>query len=155
MRRKLLLIQRKKAARRRDALNAFFDQFIGRIGKELKQVTVIQRIDDLVGHCAAHDLILHRERPSLRVADVAVEPFELAVEHQDADGHTVVRAPMFRSFHPGGTSMLRARIAADASAASNSPVSRCSSGCDRAKRSMAKASIGILDAPSSMISAIV
>src|SRR3954451_20334988 len=155
MRRELLLIEREKAACCRDAVDAITDQLVGRIGKELEQVPVVDRIDDFVWHRAAHNLVLHRKRPRLRVADVPIEALELAVEHQDADRHAVIGALVLPGFHWCAAS-ARGRIAAEASAASNSPVRRSASGCTpAAKRPIENASIGMPAFPSSIISASV
>src|SRR5688572_23405642 len=154
MRRKLLLVEREKAAGRRDAIDALGDQLVRRVGEALEQVAIVQRVDHLVRHRAAHDLVLHRERPGLRIADVAVEALETCIEHQDADRYAVVDA--IGAGHHGRAASVSEPMAAEASAASNSPVSLSASGCSLpAKRSIANASIGILGAPSSIISASV
>src|SRR5687767_9701113 len=150
---KLLLVQRKESACGRNAVDAVADQFVGCVGKALKEMAVVERIDDLVRHRAAHDLVLHRKRPGLRIADVAIEALELAVEHQNADRHAIVGALVFPGFHRCSAS-VRGRIAAEASAASNSPVRRSASGwAPPAKRPTEKASIGMRGFPSSIISA--
>jgi hypothetical protein len=131
MRREFPLIEREKAVRRRDAVDAFGDQLVCGIGKALKQVAIVERVDDLVRQRAVHDLVLHRKRPGLRIANVAVETLKFGVEHQDADPHPVV-GPL------GGAAPNRSRMlchgraayvseepmAAEASVASNSPVRR-------------------------------
>ena len=153
MHRKLLLVQRKEAACGRNTVDAVADQFVSCVGEELKQVAVVERIDDLVRHRAAHDLVLHRKRPGLRVADIAIEALELAVEHQNADRHAIVGTLVFSGFHRCNAS-VRGRIAAEASAASNSPVRRSASGwTSPAKRLIEKASIEMRGFPSLIISA--
>src|SRR3954453_16848171 len=125
MRAELLLVEREEPACRRDAVDARGDQFVRRVGKAPKQVAVVERVDDLVRYGAMHDLVLHRERPGLRVADVAVETLELSVEHQDADRHPVIGAVAGavigrRLGHDGITWVAWELIDAEASAASKS-----------------------------------
>ena len=125
---KFLLIECEEAAGRGDAVDTVRNQFVGSVSEELKQIAVIDRVHDLVGHSTAHNFVLHWKRPSLCVADVAIKALELAVEHQNADRHAIVGALMLFGSHGRAASASRERIAAEASAASNSPVKRSSSG---------------------------
>ena len=104
---------------------------------------------DAVRRRAGHDAILHGERPGPRVADVAVEPLEIACRASGCRWRRRGRSACGQAW-PASPRICR-NLAT--SSASNSLQSFSSGTTPPANRSIEKASIGVSDAPATIRSA--